>query len=193
MSRFDRATSPAALLISVLALVVATGAGSAYAAAKVGSGQIKNGAVTSAKIKNGAVTTAKLAPSAVDGGRIKDGTVTAADLAPSTLASLKASSTSWAYITQSGTVGRGTPGVTSEAQLNGGFWQYRVTFPKDISGCGYQVSSGDGAAIGSNEYVIPSLVAVARSTQGPRVLAVNLYQWDTGTSIQDTFFVAVTC
>lgn len=193
MSRFDRAMSPAALLVSVLALVVATSAGSAYAAAKISTGQIKNSAITAAKIKNGAVTAPKIAPNAVNGSRIQDRSITAADLAPATISSLKATPTYWAYITQGGAVGRGSAGVTAEAQLNGGFWQYRVTFPRDVSGCGYQATSGDGAALGSNEYVIPAMIGVARSTQGPRTLVVNVFQWDTGTSIQDTFFLAVTC
>lgn len=174
MPRFARASSPAALLISVLALVVVvTGAGAAYAAATIGTAQLKNNAVTSPKIKNGTITTA--------------------DLAPATVKSLRGTSTYWAYITQAGAVGRGSGGITSEAVLNGGFWQYRVTFPRDVSTCGYQASTGDAAAIGSNEYVIPALIGVARSTQGPRVLAVNVFQWDTGTSIQDSFFLAVHC
>lgn len=184
MPRLDRASTPAALLISVLALVVAaTGAGAAYAAATIGTAQLKNGAVTTAKIKS----------SAVDSSRIKNGSIAAADLAPSTVNALKGSPTYWAYITQGGSVGRSSPGITSEASINSGFWQYRVTFPRDVSQCGYQVSSGDGATIGSNEYVIPALIGVARSTQGPRVLAVNLFAWDTGTSIQDTFYIAVNC
>ncbi|WP_345527052.1 hypothetical protein [Nocardioides endophyticus] len=225
--------SPAALLISVLALIVATGAGSAYAAAKVTTGQIKNGAVTTPKIANGDVTGAKVANGAVTGAKIQDGAVSAADIAgnavsgakildgavsaadiagnavsgakildgsidtsdlsAATVDALKGTATYWAFVSQAGTVSRGSAGVTSEAQLNGGFWQYRVTFPRDVSQCGYQVSSGDGNAIGSNEYVIPAMIGVARSTQGPAVLAVNLFQWDTGTSIQDTFFIAVTC
>lgn len=61
MSRLNRAMSPAALLISVLALVVATSAGSAYAATKIGTKQIKNDAVTSAKIKNKTIKVSDLA------------------------------------------------------------------------------------------------------------------------------------
>jgi hypothetical protein len=61
MSRLTRAMSPAALMISVLALIVATSAGSAYAATKIGTKQLKNNAVTSAKIKNRTVKTSDLA------------------------------------------------------------------------------------------------------------------------------------
>jgi hypothetical protein len=48
-------------MISVLALIVATSAGSAYAATKIGTKQLKNNAVTSAKIKNRTITTSDLA------------------------------------------------------------------------------------------------------------------------------------
>ena len=53
--------SPAALLISILALVVAASAGSAYAATKIGTKQLKDNAVTSTKIKNRTITTGDLA------------------------------------------------------------------------------------------------------------------------------------
>jgi hypothetical protein len=63
-----KAPSPA-LVVATVALVVAM-AGTGYAAFKVGTKNIKNGAVTTKKLHNGAVTTKK----------IKDGAVTAAKL-----------------------------------------------------------------------------------------------------------------
>ncbi len=78
MTRLTRATSPAALALSVLALIVATSAGSAYAATKIGTQQIKNSAVTSAKIKNRTIATKDLATSttrALRGARGPQGTV----------------------------------------------------------------------------------------------------------------------
>jgi len=65
MTRLTRATSPAALVISVLALIVATSAGSAYAATKIGTKQIKDNAVTSKKIKNRTITSNDLAAGTV--------------------------------------------------------------------------------------------------------------------------------
>lgn len=44
--------SPAALIVAVLALVVATSTGAVLAAGKIGTGGLKKGAVTSAKIRN---------------------------------------------------------------------------------------------------------------------------------------------
>jgi hypothetical protein len=52
MSRFTRAASPAALILSAMALTISLSAGTAYAAALIGTSQLKNGAVTSAKIKD---------------------------------------------------------------------------------------------------------------------------------------------
>ncbi|MCD9198036.1 hypothetical protein [Aeromicrobium wangtongii] len=63
MSRLTRAMSPAALFIAVLALIVATSAGSAYAAVKIGTKQLKSNAVTSAKIKDKTIRTGDLARS----------------------------------------------------------------------------------------------------------------------------------
>lgn len=72
MPRIGRASSPVALLVSALALVVAVSMTGAYAAGKIGTKQLKNQAVGTAKIKNNAVTSKK----------IKDGTVKIKDLAP---------------------------------------------------------------------------------------------------------------
>jgi hypothetical protein len=63
-----------ALVISILALFVALG-GSAYAASKIGTKDIKNNAITPAKIKKNAVTTAKLKDNAVTGSKINEGSL----------------------------------------------------------------------------------------------------------------------
>lgn len=65
-----RVTRPSpALVISLIALFAALG-GSAYAAKKIGTSEIKNGAITTAKLKNNAVT----------GPKIKNGSITGAKL-----------------------------------------------------------------------------------------------------------------
>ena len=67
-----RAKRPSpSLVISILALFVALG-GSAYAASKVGTKNIKNNAITAAKIKKNAITTAKIKNEAVTGAKIKE-------------------------------------------------------------------------------------------------------------------------
>jgi hypothetical protein len=54
--------------------------GGAYAAQKIGSGQLKKNAVTTSKIKNGAVTRQKLKNGAVNGAKVADGSLTNADV-----------------------------------------------------------------------------------------------------------------
>lgn len=70
---WGRRPSPA-LVISILALFVALG-GSAYAATKIGTKNIKNNAITSAKIKKNAVTTPKIKNGAVTGAKINAATL----------------------------------------------------------------------------------------------------------------------
>lgn len=65
MRRPSSAMSPAALLISILALVVATSAGTAYAATKIGTKQLKKNAVTSAKIKDKTIQSRDLSAATV--------------------------------------------------------------------------------------------------------------------------------
>jgi len=71
--RAARRPSPA-LVISVLALFVALG-GSAYAATKIGTKDIKKNAITAAKIKKNAVTTAKIKNNGVTGAKIDEGSL----------------------------------------------------------------------------------------------------------------------
>jgi hypothetical protein len=70
---WGRRPSPS-LVISVLALFVALG-GSAYAASKIGTKNIKNNAITAAKIKKNAITTAKIKNDAVTGQKVKESTL----------------------------------------------------------------------------------------------------------------------
>lgn len=89
MSRWSRSMSPAALVLSILALVVATSAGTAYAAVKIGTKQLKNGAVTSAKIKDGTVASLDLRDGGVTSVDVLDGTLGEADISASTRAAFK--------------------------------------------------------------------------------------------------------
>ena len=57
------------MVVALLALVVAVG-GTAVAATKIGTNQIKNNAVTKKKIKKGAVSTNRLAAKAVTNGKL---------------------------------------------------------------------------------------------------------------------------
>jgi hypothetical protein len=65
-----RKPSPA-LVISIVALFVALG-GSAYAATKIGTKDIKANAITTGKIKKNAITTSKIKKEAVTGAKINE-------------------------------------------------------------------------------------------------------------------------
>ena len=73
MSRHSLRPSPA-LVISTIALVVALG-GTSYAAFKVSTKNIKNGAVTTAKLHNRAVTNKKIANGAITRSKINVGSL----------------------------------------------------------------------------------------------------------------------
>jgi hypothetical protein len=67
-------------VMATVALFIALGSGS-YAATKIGTADIKNGAVTAKKIKSSAVTASKIRGDAVTSSRIRPGSVHASDLA----------------------------------------------------------------------------------------------------------------
>jgi hypothetical protein len=71
-------------VVAYLCLFIVLGGG-AYAAQKIGSGQLKKNAVTTSKIRNGAVTTKKIRNGAVNGAKVADGSITGADVNVSSL------------------------------------------------------------------------------------------------------------
>jgi len=93
MGRFRFNSSLAALGLAATALFVALG-GPAWAGSLIGTGQIRNGAITSQKIGHhqvksanlaaGAVKTSNIAAGAVTAAQVKRGSLTAADVAPGT-------------------------------------------------------------------------------------------------------------
>jgi hypothetical protein len=74
-------SSRASLAISLVALFVALG-GTALAVSKIGTSQIKSGAVTAKKLHSAAVTRGKIKAGAVGSGQLADGAVSSAKLAP---------------------------------------------------------------------------------------------------------------
>jgi hypothetical protein len=79
LRRIHPAITMVALCISLLALVAAA-AGAGYAAATIGTAQLKNNAVTAPKIKNNAVTTKKVKNNAITSKKVKNGALSADDL-----------------------------------------------------------------------------------------------------------------
>jgi hypothetical protein len=71
MSKLRRLRPSPALVISLIALFVAMG-GIGYAAATIGTSDIKNNAVTTKKLHNNAVATKKIRNNAVTGAKVKE-------------------------------------------------------------------------------------------------------------------------
>jgi hypothetical protein len=74
-----------ALVVAVLALVVALG-GTSYAAATIGSAQIKNNSVKGKDIKDGSLTGKDVKDGSLTGADVADGSLTRADLPARTCA-----------------------------------------------------------------------------------------------------------
>jgi hypothetical protein len=79
LRRIHPAITMVALCISLLALVAAA-AGAGYAAATIGTAQLKDNAVTAPKISKNAVTTKKIKKNAVTTKKVKNGSLSAADM-----------------------------------------------------------------------------------------------------------------
>jgi len=73
-----------AMVVALLALFVSL-SGAAYAAGLIGTGDIKDGAVTTPKLHNGAVTALKLHGNAVNSPKVVDNSLTGNDVDESTL------------------------------------------------------------------------------------------------------------
>lgn len=73
LQRLKNRISPATVL-ATMALFAALG-GVSYAAGKIGTGQIKNGAVTKKKLHRNAVATGKIVNNAVTGAKVAEGTL----------------------------------------------------------------------------------------------------------------------
>ena len=82
--RLRRFRPSPALVISVIALFVAIG-GVSWAATKIGTNDIKRGAVTTKKLHKFAVTKTKLHGNSVKSGKVIDDSLTGADINESTL------------------------------------------------------------------------------------------------------------
>ncbi len=104
---------------ATLALVVALG-GTGYAAATIGTGDIKNNAVTSAKIKNKNVKATDLRGNSVNSAKIKNNTVKDQDVADVVMQDLTLVNGWSAYDGRGASYGKSVDGVV---HLSGGVTQ----------------------------------------------------------------------
>jgi hypothetical protein len=72
-------------VVSTIALALAIGGGTAYAATKIGTSNIRYHAVTGSKVATNAVTASKVKNSALSGSDIRDNSITSADVRTGTL------------------------------------------------------------------------------------------------------------
>jgi hypothetical protein len=109
-------------VMSSIAVFLVLGGGAAYAAKKIGSNELKAGAVTSAKIKKGAVTSSKIkassittteiAKAAVTNGKLADGSVGPEKLVPGFVAPTAEKPSRAANISTGGVVLAGSLGIS---------------------------------------------------------------------------------
>ena len=132
---------------ATLALVLALGGGTAWAASKVRTRhlgyhavtgpKLDTNAVTASKIRNGTVGTLDVKDGSLGTADVKDGSLGAADLAPGTLPVPEVAT--WGVVTSAGALARGV-GVT--AATPGGEGETTVSFPRDVSDCGVVATVG---------------------------------------------------
>jgi hypothetical protein len=130
--------SPGAV-IGTVALVLAMG-GAAYAGQgvgkTVGTGELKQGAVTAPKLHTDAVRTNKIANNAVTGQKVKESTL---GLVPT---AVDATSVLSAVVDNNGTLLRAQQDNTSSSRSGEGV--YIVAFPFNVGTCAYVASLGGG-------------------------------------------------
>jgi hypothetical protein len=146
MGNLRRLRPSPALVISLIALFVAMG-GIGYAAAKIGTSDIENGAVTTKKLHNKAVTTKKIKANAVTGAKAKESSfgqvpdAAHADNASNlggTPASGYESRIKWALVKADGSIIAQSGGisVTHSSGSNG----YYLDFGSSVAGKGVSVT-----------------------------------------------------
>ena len=152
MLRKLRSRMTYANVVSTLALALAVGGGTAYAATKIGTHNIRYHAVTGSKVAVNAVTASKVKNSALSGADIRDnsirgadirtGTLEASDFAPDQLPKGDAT-TAFGVVTTAGTLANGK-NVSSLSSTDAGV--YTATIGQDVSKCAAVATLVGGAA-----------------------------------------------
>ena len=140
-------------VVSTIALVLAVGGGTAYAATKIGTKDIRYHAVTGSKVAVNAVTASKVKNSALSGADIRDnsirgadirtGTLEASDFAAGQLPKGDPATSIFAAVSAAGVLGA-SKNVTSVSSTDAGV--YTVTINQDVSKCAAVATLVGGAA-----------------------------------------------
>ena len=126
-------------VVALVALFVALG-GSAYAAAKIDTGDIANKAVTGKKVDSKTLTAKNFESEAVKTGKIKDEAVSTEKLQDGAVTNEKQAHPAFWAVAEPNALLRGN-GALSVTRINAG--NYRVEFETDVSQCAYQVTGLD--------------------------------------------------
>jgi hypothetical protein len=129
-------------VVSTIALALAVGGGTAYAATKIGTNNIRYHAVTGSKLSNNAVTASKVKNNALSGTDIRDnslrgadirtGTLEASDFAPGQLPKGDPATSIFGAVSATGVLGV-NKNVTAVSSTDAG--AYTVTINQDVSKC----------------------------------------------------------
>jgi hypothetical protein len=141
LKRSGRARPSPALIIALIALFVGLG-GIGYAASKIGTKQIKNGAVTTKKLHKQAVKASKLGSNAVKTGKLADGAVSTDKLGNGAVTQDKLESSlepRWAVVNADGTLARGRNVQSVQLAATN---VYDVIFNTDVRDCAYVATVG---------------------------------------------------
>ena len=145
-------------VMSSIAVFLVLGGASAYAAKKIGSHELRGGAVTTAKIKRNAITrskvkasaisTAKIAPAAVTGAKLADDSLSPEKLAPGFIAPVAERLSHAANISSDGVVLAGSLGISQANVVHPsvGFYCFSGLAPAPVGG----VATVDYAQAGKN-------------------------------------------
>jgi hypothetical protein len=184
-------------VVSTIALGLAIGGGTAYAATKIGTSNIRYHAVTGSKIANNAVTASKVKNSALSGSDLRDNSVTSADIRAGTLL---ASDFAANQLPKGDKGDKGDPaasifgmvasgggltnfkGVTAISGNGAAGTGYTVTINQDVSKCA-AVATLDGGGAGS---------VTAQHTAG-QPQQITFHTYDGGTETPRPFQFAVNC
>jgi len=181
MSR--RLPSPS-LAISLLALFVSLG-GVGYAAATIGTGQIKNGAVTGKKIRNSTIRSRDVRKNSLGPHAIAESKLRVGFASTAAGAFTAGGFSDFAVVGANGARNRGR-GVSSTVRTGAG--RYQVIFTRNVRGCAYVGSLGVIGATppGSGEI---STASLASNVNGVFVRTFN----SNGAPGDHSFHLLVSC
>jgi hypothetical protein len=188
-------------IVATLALIIALGMGSAWAAGKlakdsVKSKQIKAGAVKNSDLADNSVTSAKVADGSLLGGDFAAGQLPAGPQGPQGLQGDRglpgADATKlFAFVGATGNLIYGS-GATAATKLIGN-GNYKVTFNRSLSNCVAMANVGLGEPDSTAGGGGGTEVANATNVNGDNTVSVTVFDANTGALDNGYFMLAVFC